>query len=145
MKQLNEIIWLNTLYPAILTVVSLAAENFQLYFLLCVTFKTDWALYQHPPWGDLYHISTLTSSYAAYCFLFPLLIQMTQIWAISVKVTIYRLFTVPKFPHVVMKENRKKAHTILDLMQIVSKVCLKCGCPISDVLSYLCCNKNKKI
>lgn len=47
--------------------------------------KSGWALYQHSPQAELHNISTLTSSCAAYCFLFPLLIQMTWIWTISVE------------------------------------------------------------
>lgn len=50
-----------------------------------VSFKSGWALHQHSQLGEPYNISMLTSSCAAYCFLFPLLIQMTLIWTISVE------------------------------------------------------------
>lgn len=44
-----------------------------------------WSLCQHSHSGELYHICTLTSYCVGYCFLSPLLIQMTQIWTISVE------------------------------------------------------------
>lgn len=48
-----------------------------------ISFKLACALYSLPVWGQMYSASRLTSSSAAFCFLFPSLIQMTQIWTVS--------------------------------------------------------------
>lgn len=48
-----------------------------------ISFKLACALHSLSVWGQMYSASKLTSSSAAFCFLFPSLIQMTQIWTVS--------------------------------------------------------------